>query len=274
MEFAVNMNSQSNMTQAEHLLLELRKGYIDELPSKFELLEHQILSFQTSSNLDQYADFCRNVHSLKGSSGTYGLNIVGTICHQLEDQMRSLNMGETSIDSTVVDIWLELIDLMRFALRMIEEEQVEIEEVEDRLIEIQNRFYPNDLTALLVNSSDFNTNLCENILEDMGVRVVSLTNGYVALGRLLEQKFDLLVTSNEVEGLCGRSLVAALKLNPGRNQTISQILITSKNELLASSDSAPDYVILRDEKYIENLTACFKRIVKNLKKAKVEKRTE
>lgn len=269
----MSMNSQSNMTQAEYLLLELKKGYIDELPSKFDSLERQILSFQTSSNLDQYADFCRNVHSLKGSSGTYGLNIIGTICHQLEDQMRSLDMDETPIDSTVVDIWLEIIDLMRFALRLIEEEQKDFKEVEDRLIKIQNRFYPNDLTALLVSSSDFNTNLCENILADMGVRVVSLVNGYAALGRLLDEKFDFLVTSNEVEGLCGRSLVAALKLNPGRNQTISQILITSKNELLASGVYAPDYVIMRDENYIENLTATCERIIKSLKKANIEKRT-
>jgi len=265
------MNSQSNITQAERLLLELKNGYIDELPCKFDLLEHQILSFRTSPNLDQYSDFCRHVHSLKGSSGTYGLNIISTICHQLEDQMCSLDIDDALIDSTVVDVWLEIIDLMRFALRMIEENQQDFNEVENRLIEIQHRFYPNDLTALLVSSSDFNTNLCESILEDLGVRVVSLTNGYGALGRLLEQKFDFLVTSNEVEGLCGRSLVAALKLNPCRNQAISQVLITSKNEILASGICAPDYVIMRDEQYMENLSATFERIVKDLKKAHKKK---
>jgi len=272
MELAVSVNSQSNISQAERLLLELKSGYIDELPCKFDLLENQILSFRTSSTLDQYPDFCRNVHSLKGSSGTYGLNIIGTICHQLEDQMHSLDRDESPINSDVVGVWLEIIDLMRFTLRKIEEEQQNFEEVENRLIEIQNRFYPNDLTALLVSSSDFNTNLCENILEDLGVRVVSLTNGYVALGRLLEQKFDFLVTSNEVEGLCGRFLVAALKLNPCRNQAISQVLITSKNELLTTGVYTPDYVIMRDEKFIEKLTATFNRIVKSLKKANIEKK--
>ncbi len=266
----MSINKQSNLSQAQQLFFELKVRYIDDLPSKFDSLERQILSLQTHSGLAEYPDFCRNLHSLKGSSGTYGLNILSTISHQLEEQMYSLNMSGSPIGPEVVGIWLELIDLMRLALKMVEQDQQDFNEIEHRLMEIQHRFYPNDLVVLLVSSSDYNASLCANMLEELGIRIVSLTSGYAALGRLLEQKFDFLVTSNELEGLCGRALIAALKLNPGKNQAIPQVLITSRDEILAPYNFAPDYVVIRDENFIASLTGTFKSIVKKLNKVNVD----
>lgn len=66
----------------------------------------------------------------------------------------------------------------------------------------------------MADNSRFSANLYTQALKDLPVRVVVEDNGYAALLRVLQEPFDILVTSLEVPTLNGKALIGALRRWP------------------------------------------------------------
>ena len=68
---------------AEQLFDALRVEYVAQLPETLAKIETQILAWPEGDGVSM--ELLRDIHSLKGAAGTYGLGFVTEACHRLED---------------------------------------------------------------------------------------------------------------------------------------------------------------------------------------------
>lgn len=230
---------------ARRLLQQLRVNYLAELPDRIEDLEQRTLNLQhTSEFSQQFDDLCRKVHSLKGSAGTYGLQIISTICHQLEDTLAPISNDK--VDEDFLDSCISYFDLMRAVILQAQLGQSVFPEIESSLANMRFRLTSTNLDALLVESSKVNSTLYMGALKSLPVKFSVVTSGYEALGLLLHKHFDLLITGYETTPLNGLALISAIRLNRGINQNITAILLTSSMNIDIPALSQPVTVLNRD----------------------------
>ena len=246
--------SASKTRQAQELLEQLRGTYLNELPSRFDDIEAVILRLQTDENFqDNFEELYRNVHSMKGTAGTYGLPIYTNICHQLEDLLNSERATEETVRAEGIEQFLSYIDLMREAHEVLISPQCRLSDIEDKLAHLgKDRIETGK--ALLVENSRATRQICSQVLESQGFFVVVTGDGKTALERLLHEKFDVLVCGLEIPELNGKALIAAVRLSGKLNADIRAALITTKKtETLEGA--APNTVLSRDQHLAGKLTA-------------------
>lgn len=234
---------------AQKLLQQLRANYLAELPDRVSELEQRALGLQHPENFaQQFEELYRKVHSLKGGAGTHGLQIVSTLCHQLEDALASIADDGSKVDEQFLDRCIAYFDLMRLAITGATQGKTSFPEVESALEAMRAAVTEKRLTALLVEPSRVNTALYLGMLKNLPIQFSIVESGYAALELLLHSHFDLLITGYETPLLNGVALIAALRLNQGANRDIHAILLTSSVNLRIPPEAQPVMVIGRDER--------------------------
>lgn len=76
-------------TTNQSMLDKIVSDYINALPEKIASLELLLIRLQRNDEL--YEEVFRMIHSLKGTSGTYGCEDISKICHEFEDELLSQN---------------------------------------------------------------------------------------------------------------------------------------------------------------------------------------
>lgn len=247
---------------AEQLLRQLQQTFVAELPYKLECLEQDVFALkQEAAFQENYENAFRSVHSLKGTAGTHGIYILSTICHQLEDQLKIVDGDIDKMSDTYLNDWLQYVDLMREVTQCLEKGQEGFSSIERKLHVLKKTATSDTMRCLLVSSSKATTQICQVILTDLPVQLSVMANGYEALGRLLQDRFDVLITGRETHGLDGVALIAANKLSKTVNSEIPCILITSKQLPEQRKDIDPDFVLVRDMQLADNLLLTFKKIM-------------
>jgi CheY-like chemotaxis protein len=118
--------------------------------------------------------------------------------------------------------------------------------------------------VLLVDTSRATLEVCVGVLNDLGVgEIVALQDGYEALGRLLKEPFDAVITSLRVPTIDGQTLTPVLRAIAGPNQRTPVILLTSSAVALDSTAVRPDHVVEKNLHMRQRL----KRILGELKGA-------
>ncbi|QKQ25334.1 hybrid sensor histidine kinase/response regulator [Candidatus Reidiella endopervernicosa] len=242
------------------LLDQLRTGYIGELPERFSSIEQLIIGLKTSDAVaDTMALLYRETHSLKGSAGTYGCPIITTICHQLEDLLTTIGGEGFKPDESTIDNLLRYIDLFHQALSIITSDNEDFHAITETLIEIKQSGLAQK-QCLLIEPSRPITLMITRALEELHYRVIHLDDGYLALDRLLDEPFDLIITSREIKRVNGRALIAAVKLSNGPNHSTPTMVLTSSNDLQNTRDTDADYIIVKDGRLIDHLTEVVSRL--------------
>lgn len=235
------------MLHARQMLQQLRANYLAELPDRIDELEQLVLNLNRPEDFaQQYDELYRKIHSLKGSAGTYGLQIISSISHQLEDSLVCIANDSSKVDDNFLDRCLAFFDLIRSAINGAVQGRTSFPEVESALAAMCADVTGKRLTALLVEPSRVNSSLYLGMLKDLPVQFSVVDSGYAALGLLLHGHFDLLITGYETPLLNGVALIAALRLNQGINHDISAILLTSSNNLQIPPAAQPMTIINRD----------------------------
>jgi len=235
------------LSHAEYVLQELRRSYIDELPYKIDQLEQLVLHLKNGSDFKKtYGELLRGIHSLKGSAGIYGLYIIGSICHQLEDQLRIVDNGEAKLSEGLADNWLQYIDLMREVVEYTRASGDSFSGIEKKLEALRRSTYPNTVTGILVTGARYIEEICSSVIAELPVQLSVLDNGYEALGRIMQENFDFVITDKEIGGINGIALIAATKFGFCTDKNIRCMLITSDQTVHSARDCDPDFVIARD----------------------------
>jgi len=235
-----------------------RASYIDELPAKIDHIEQLILQCEGTNPANEISEqLYRDVHSLKGTAGTYGLQIITTICHHLEDQLGHFN-------ESYVATCLHFIDLMRLTTETIanaSDPNPSFSEIEIQLYKLQKQLAKNKKLGVIVDSFRLNAMMLTCILEPYPVKITIMDDGLKALSRLLFEKFDFLITSREVPSLNGAALISALRTSDSANKNIKSIILTSKLDNSYFTGCQPDITVIKDTNLSKNLAnaieSCF-----------------
>lgn len=247
--------SSFNSDTFQQMLLQLRNSFLEEIPEKLDRLEQLLIAMEKYGvNCDSFNEFYRIVHSLKGSGGTFGLHIITTLCHQLEDLLNTTE-GGAKYTPALVAISLEYVDLLRMTLEQVQAGNASFPQIEERLNGLRKQLAPKQFTVMIVDNTKLLTQIYLQALAELPIRPVVIGDGYNALLRVLTEPFDLLITTNEISVLNGIALIGALKLSASKNRNIKTILVTA-NRGIANKKSRitdADYVIVKDAQLAQNL---------------------
>ena len=236
------------------ILQQMRVTFMEELPEKLGRLERLLIEMEhTGAQEDRFNEAYRNVHSLKGSGGTFGLHIITTICHQMEDLLNSTEGGK-KLNQHVIAFSLKYLDLLHLVQDQIKTGAEKFPYVEEQLDSLRSQLAPKHHSVLLANDSKLETNICLKALADLPVRTAVVTDGLQALTRALSEHFDLIITANEIPRLSGVALIGALNLSDLSHSRFKTILLTSNKDLAGSHGADANYIVLKDDKLVQNLT--------------------
>jgi hypothetical protein len=107
---------------------------------------------------------------------------------------------------------------------------------------------------MIVATSRSVESICRSVVDTLNFDYSVMNDGYLALGRLLNEKVDVLISTKEVSGLNGNVLIAAIKLAKNNKPPLKTILLTTGTEFYSGRVSDPDMTIPRDIHLVENLT--------------------
>ena len=197
--------------------------FYSNLEDDLDFLEQEILNLN-ESNQGSIRNAYAKVHSIKGSSGALGLDFISTVCHIFEDH---LNHITDSISNEQCDVFLSFIDLLRdFREKGQSEEDYDLQEFKDRLAKLtaSNR----KLRFLIVQKTKSFFKRYRQILEGKNVDLSTAKNGYDALGRILQERFDVILCDAYLDLVSGLELTKVLKIVKCHNPYIKVILVTDR----------------------------------------------
>ncbi len=243
----------------EDMLAELSESYIAGFAAHLSEIERLILSLEKQSNIvGDFDALYRRVHSIKGSAGTLGFNIISAVCHQFEDYLTQSVGSVREILPEHVVILFSYLDLLHEVKDSIQANTLVVSEIERKLDQIAERTSAGNRKCLCVGfDNTFYGELINQAATMAQFQCSFESTGLAALQRLLHEKFDLLVTARENTDIRGEALVAALRLNNARNKDIKTILITSRPLLDVPEELAPDYILLKKQDLNANLLKTF-----------------
>lgn len=199
--------TENNIYRAQQMMLQLRKNYLLELPEQVDELEQRVLGLAHAVDFVQaFEELYRKTHSLKGTAGTYGMQIISVICHQFEESLERIEGDRSNVDDDFVDRCIACIDLMRLAIEGAVQGKTSFGGIERALALLCAEQAGQLLTGLLVESSRFNAALYRGTLKNLPINFTVVESGFDALGLLLHKPYDLLITGYETT-LAKRSVV-------------------------------------------------------------------
>jgi chemotaxis protein histidine kinase CheA len=222
-------------TDLELLMVELQAEFLDELPGRCNDLEEAVLSLE-SQKPGAFDELFRQVHSLKGTGGGVGVQIISTICHQFES---FISETEGRFDRKTTSTALAYIDLLRQPIEKSGREPASISAIEHALDQMREARLSGRAAILVVEPSSTVRALFLKEFSNATTRVQAMKAGIEALECMLHEPFDLLIISRELSDLNALAVVAALRESRCRNSAIPVIMVSS------NTAPVPEYLSVR-----------------------------
>ncbi|MDH5518717.1 MAG: Hpt domain-containing protein [Gammaproteobacteria bacterium] len=253
------------MEDFKKILKELADNYLEALPDTLHNVELLLVNFKQHVSIENYQTLFREIHSIKGSAGTHNFSFLSAICHQFEDELSELSPSTGDISDQQVNNWLAYIDLLIVTTELYQQQEDNFSNLEDKLNLLRSQHGKHHYSCLLVESESSSTNIVKSALEAHSFQVSLMNDGYQSLGRLLTDKYDLLITGMHVETLNGVGLIGAIRSSTSVNKKIPAILLTSGKFNRNIRQSDPDYIVYKDKDLIANLDAAISSVKENHK---------
>ena len=258
------MIKDGSLSKVEALLHSLRIEYLTELTEKLDDFEKLVLELDCESSFNHaYEELYRQVHSMKGSAGTHGLHSLTAVCHHFEELLKHLESRFDNVRPSLVDHALKYVDLLREVSNEEISGHVDMAAVDDSLEALRAAIFPASYRGLYVDASKMGVRICEEALRGLPCELSVMQDGYQALGRLLQEKFDFVITSKELPGLNGSALLSAVRASDTQNANIQAILITSSQDDAASQSKLFNEVLKKSQQMPMHLRNSIEKITKN-----------
>lgn len=237
---------QANIQTIQDTLTCYRNDYMEALPDSFDSIEKQVRLVSTIDRFKQASNaLFRDVHSLKGTAGTYDLQIISIICHQIEDEL-------TTYKATTVESCLKYIDFLYDALtRAKSSAEPNYDDILERMYRYQKMVSKNKFLGALVDPSRMNAQLIQGLIKPYPIKLTTMSDGLAALSRLLFVKYDFIIVSKELPSLDGAALLNALHSTNCSNRNTNTLLISSSDKIPAPPTLSN--IIHKDTHFSENL---------------------
>jgi CheY-like chemotaxis protein len=250
-------------------LLAERNSYLREMQSDLQDIESLILDLSLANGAaERKQKLARKIHTIKGVAGSYGLDLMSAAAHRMEDLLAGANPSLME-NNKFVDSLLAHNDQLaaiakaylvgdeRFLNDMRREyhEPSKPQAAEAKLARGFNR-------VMIVEPSLAALQLCMGVLKEFGaINVSSVQDGYEALGWLLKEEFDAVITSLQVPTIDGQSLFTVLRAIPGPNMVKPVILLTASSAALDPARAQPEHIIQKDVGLTKQLRATLTELV-------------
>lgn len=226
---------------AEQLFEALRVEYLGQLPEKLASIESQILAWPAGSGVS--TELVRDVHSLKGAAGTYGLGFVTEVCHRLEDHLAEGSAGRDH--QAYLDGLLGYVDLIGNYARSVaaggDRSGTSFAAALDALAAPAASA---GVRVLIVEPAQSMSRVYWRLLDSHGVSATTSRSGYEALGLLVQERYDAVLTSYETADISGLSLAKAARAIDEIPDALRVILITSND--LGDGEPAVNRIVRKD----------------------------
>ena len=231
------------------LLAEMQADFVDELPNRCDRLEEGVMALETKQP-GAFDELYRQIHSLKGSGGMFGIVIITTICHQFESFVSETRQ---SFDRNAASTALAYVDLLRKTIAAKGRDASGVTAIEQELEAMRMDSLSGRASVLLVEPSDTLRKLYKDMFTDPSIQVSMMEGGMATLERMLHAPFDLLVISRELPDLNAIAVVAALRESRCRNSNIPVILVSS-NPAPVPAHLGISAIVRRDPKLLPTLS--------------------
>ena len=241
----------------------LQEHYLASLPGILEELEFNALKLEKEHEQKEiYFAVYRQIHSLKGSGGTYGFPVISTICHQFEDYLSEFET-DRQVDKDTTDHILRYVDLLKITGEKIQAGNQDFEDTEEKLKVLKSAVTPERLIGLVVDNSKGNAKMIAQGLSSPHISITLSYDGIEALQRLLHEHFDFLITSKEIPTLNGPALIAATRLGSKTNKHIKIALLTSDSLFRKTEEYQIDEIVIKDRNFMDTLATFVNRLNKH-----------
>ena len=238
----------------------LKREFIDTSAEKLDKIDAIIDRLYRGEEDDRGADFVefqRDIHSLKGSAGTYGFDSVSLIAHRLEDYIETTRRLSSE----------NLLDVQVFVDRIREIFEGGDEVPNDRLIPILDSLPTSGIAqtteseqeaeskvALLVMSKGVQRKLVSADLTGNGFELAYADHPLDAFRLAVSLKPNLVVTSLEFDNLNGLELTRALRGVDATSTTPIVLLTSHSIDQMGEALPEPTRAIHKDAGFATKLT--------------------
>ncbi|MBD3670012.1 MAG: Hpt domain-containing protein [Gammaproteobacteria bacterium] len=254
----------ANKAGHEALLAKMREGYLRDLPEKINELESLALQIPKETNDESFEALYRATHSMKGSAGTFGYGIITNICHNLEDRFYDFKESRSSSAANELPTWLNYIDLLRDCYQLLEGNVTDFADIESRLAQLRQREVAYDYRGLVVAESALDIGVVQQAFSEYPIIFSTLNDGLQAVERLLAERFDFYVLTNQLPRLNGPSIITAIRSNRGYNRRTPCILLSGSKLDLPGRDTDPEFVVTRNNQFLPKLQQAAEALIHQL----------
>jgi chemotaxis protein histidine kinase CheA len=230
------------------LLAEMQADFLDELPERCDRLDEQALALEQKTP-GAFDEFFRQIHSLKGAGGMFGVPVITTICHQFES---FISEAHRHFNHPAASKALAYVDLLRKTATASGRDPMAVSAIEQTLERMRVSSLSGRASVLLVEPSEAMRKLYREVFAGKPIQILTLDSGMAALERMLHEPFDLVVASRELPDLNAIALMAAVREARCRNSNIPAILVSS-NPSAIPAHLAIHAVVKRDPKFVTTL---------------------
>jgi HPt (histidine-containing phosphotransfer) domain-containing protein len=229
----------------DEMMSKLRSEFLDTAADRLATMDTMLDTVRKTGrhSEDEFAEFRRAAHSLKGMGGTFGFPLVSVISHRLEDFLaQSSELTADLVDGVYGGDDPRTAEIVR-ALPV---RSGEFEVDPDQKLDIE---------VMTVMPKGTATSIIEKELKACGYRVINVENPFDAIEYAVRTKPDLVMVSGVLTGLSGVDLANAFSAMPV-SAGIAVVLYSSYSREHSSLRELPEKVPLvrKGQTFTEDLT--------------------
>ena len=253
-----------------HLRLQerFRQEFLDQLPHK---LQHAAQFLDAlphhASPQAPLAELFLIIHSIRGSSATFGLPWLTVICHPFEELIQSAIDTRLQV-SLFVTLAHNYLALLHHTAQTLAEGRSPGDDIPKQLAKLHRQAFALCFTVAVVVNSRTLREMCLQALQPFDARVVEFDDPLNALQRILTEPFHAMIVSSELYPMRGEALIASIHYScRARRASFKTVLLSSNGNAPSwkRRDCDPDFVILRNQQFLLQLHATLGLLYKQIK---------
>lgn len=245
------------------LIRELRIEYVDSAIDGIEELTNEITDLDQNFSKELHRNIARKIHSLKGTSGSFGLYEVSSLAHVFEEHFNHL---DKKIDD--VDLLYNILDDIALILKEYTKNisDAELKEALEKIMkQSRAKTNPEKINILLADSTKVIASGIQRICQDQAI-VSKSSDGLQALSRMITENFDVVIVSKHLSKLNGLSCIAAIKSEFAHEpDRIPYFVLITTEVVDTKGENAPDKVIIKDDNFYNEISNVVTEYRKNKK---------
>lgn len=233
----------------------LKISYLGTLGERLDELEGHVLKLcKTDGDEGRVIlrEIIRELHSIKGSSGSYGVHFISKVCHNSEDYLQELD-SSLPLAEEHETILLKFIDLMRFYVeKVVTYSTLDENQLENNLKEIYGN-KASKIKVIVVDPTRSFFNAYQMALSDLNCQFYYTANGFSAFERIINIDYDYAIIAKSLDILDSSELIGCINSAKKKVGGIKTILISSNDYKSDQKLMEPDFFILKNRELSQNL---------------------